>query len=77
MFYDHVNITAGNNRVLIWTMAGDLLLISADADQYKLISGLRPFGPTSLDSMAHPAMVGDLLYLRSKNELICLRIGGQ
>ena len=77
MFYDHVNITAGNNRVLIWTMAGDLLLISADADQYKLISGLRPFGPESLDSMAHPAMVGDLLYLRSKNELICLRIGGQ
>ena len=74
MFYDHVNVLAGNNRVLVWTMRGDLLLLRADADRYAPLSHLRPFGKESQDSMAHPAIVGDHLYLRSPSELACFRL---
>jgi hypothetical protein len=73
-FHDHSNIVASRDRVLIWTIDGDLLLLDANAAEYKLISHLRPFGEGRIDSMAHPAFVGDRIYLRSKDELLCLRL---
>ncbi len=74
MFYDHTNVMAGNGRVLVWTMSGDLLLLNAEpgADAYEVISHDRPFGDKTLDSMAHPAIVGNRIYLRSKDALACI-----
>ena len=74
MFFDHVNIIGGNNSVLVWTMRGDLLLLRADSDKYEPLSHLRPFGKETQDSMAHPAIVGDQLYLRSSSELACFTL---
>jgi len=77
MFHDHVNIVAGKDRVLVWTMSGDLLLVDATAAGYKVVSHLRPFAEKHPDSMAHPAFVGDRLYLRSRAQLICAPLGAQ
>jgi outer membrane protein assembly factor BamB len=74
MFHDHSNVVAGKDRVLVWTMSGDLLLVDATADSYKVISHLRPLAEKHPDSMAHPAFVGDRIYLRSPKELLCLRL---
>ncbi|KAF0172930.1 MAG: PQQ-dependent dehydrogenase [Limisphaerales bacterium] len=75
MFHDHVTLVAGPDRVLVWTIGGDLLLLDATGDRYQVISHLRPFPGKAVDSMAHPAFVGDRLYLRSPKELLCLRLG--
>jgi len=71
MFYDHTNVIGGNGRVLVWTNSGDLLLLDAAANKFKPLSRLRPFGDGKVDSMSHPAIVGNRLYLRGPNELAC------
>ncbi|MBI5775468.1 MAG: PQQ-binding-like beta-propeller repeat protein [Verrucomicrobia bacterium] len=77
MFHDHATVVTSKDRVLVWTMSGDLLLVDATAAEYKIISHLRPFAEKHPDSMAHPAFVGDRMYLRSRKELLCLRPGGE
>jgi hypothetical protein len=71
MFFDHSNLIAGPDRVLVWTITGDLLLIRADVDRYEVVSHLRPIAG-EVETMSHPAIVGDRLYLRSQTELLCL-----
>ena len=41
----------------------------------EVVSQWRPFGEADVESMAHPALVGNRLYLRSHKELICVDIG--
>lgn len=77
IFYEHSNLIAGNDRVLIWTTSGDLLLIRADSDGYEVVSRWRPFQGEHLESMSHPAIVGHRLYLRTKTELVCLSLTDQ
>ena len=72
MFYDHVNVIAGKDRVLAWTMSGDLLLLRTGTDKYDVVSHLRPFGSDEIDSMSHPAIVDSAIFLRAKGKLACL-----
>ena len=74
MFYDHSNIIAGPDRILIWTISGDLLLVDAapEMTEYRVIAHWRPFGDEPLDTMAHPAITPGRIYLRSEDTLICL-----
>ena len=74
MFFDHSNVIGGNGRVLAWTNSGDLLLLDAAANEFKPLGRLRPFGDASADSMSHPAIVGNRLYLRSPHELACFEL---
>lgn len=76
MFHDHSNIVASEDRILIWTASGDLLLLDPGADEYRPLSHLRPFEEKHPDSLAHPAFAGDRIYLRSSKELVCFRLGG-
>ena len=76
-FYDHVHLVAGNDRVLLWTTSGDLILIDATADNYRPIVKLRPFGKSKqgeakVESMSHPALTPDRIYLRDAHEIKCL-----
>ncbi len=71
MFHDNSNMIGGNVRVLVWTNSGDLLLLDAAANEFKPLSRLRPFGAGKVDSMSHPAIVGNRLYLRGSSELAC------
>ena len=74
MFFDHSNVIGGNGRVLVWTQSGDLLLLDAAANEFKPLRRLRPFGDGKVDSMSHPAIVGDRLYIRGPSELACFEL---
>ena len=75
MFYDHSNVIGGRGRVMVWTQSGDLLLLDAAANEFKPLRRLRPFGDGKVDSMSHPAIVGNRLYLRGPGELACFVLG--
>lgn len=74
LYYDHTNLIAGNGRVLIWTTTGDLVLIRADVDKYEVVAKLRPFAGNRIETMSHPALVGDRIFLRSTKQLMCLSL---
>lgn len=72
-YYDHTNLIGGNDRVLIWNTSGDLILIRADVDEHSVVAKLRPFAG-DVESMSHPAIVGNRLYLRTETVLKCLEL---
>jgi len=65
-------ITDGR-RLLVATVTGELLLVEADAGAYKLLSRVRVFDRRS-ELLSHPAVVGNRLYLRDTNSIVCLRL---
>lgn len=73
-FYEHTNLIAGNGRILVWTTSADLLLVDATANEFKPLAKLRPFAGDDVESMSHPALVGDRLYLRDSKTLKCFRL---
>ncbi|MEL6105764.1 MAG: PQQ-binding-like beta-propeller repeat protein [Planctomycetota bacterium] len=73
-FYDHSCLITGNDRLLIWSNDCDLMLLETTANDFKLLSAMRPMSRDKAESMSHPAIVGDKLFLRSQTELICLRM---
>ena len=73
LFYDHTNLIAGNDRVLIFTTTGDLLLVRSDTDSYELVSRWQPFGEES-ETMSHPAIIGDRLYVRNDKQLLSISL---
>jgi len=71
VFEDYVSLIGNRDRVLITTTEGELLLIDATGESYKLISRLRVFdGKTEV--LSHPALVGTRLFIRDSNEICCL-----
>ncbi len=74
LYYDHTNLIAGNHRVLISNTEGDLVLVRADTDKYDVVSHIRPFGEEEVESMSHPALLGDRIYVRSQKKLLCLSL---
>ena len=74
MYYDHTNIIAGKNRLLIWTTTADLLLVQADADKYELLGRVRPLDGDKIETLSHPALVDNRLYLRGDSQLICVEL---
>ncbi|PHS03025.1 MAG: hypothetical protein COA78_19495 [Blastopirellula sp.] len=73
LFFDHTNIIAGNNRLLIWTSTADLLLVPTDTSSYEQLFRWQPFGDQA-ESMSHPAITENRLYLRDSNTLICVEL---
>lgn len=74
-FHDHSSIIASPDRLLLWTASGDLLLLDAKAAKFSPLASLRPFADKNPDSLAHPAIAGGRLYLRSSNALACFVLG--
>lgn len=74
MFHDHCALIASEDRLLAWTADGDLLLIDARAPVYRLLSRVRPFAEKHPDSLAHPAIAGGCIYLRTAKELACFEL---
>ena len=75
LFYDHTNLIAGNGRILAWTMGGELLLIDATADEFRIVSRHQPFAAEEdVETMSHPSLVGGDLYLRCRTKVGCFRL---
>lgn len=70
-FFDYATILAIDERLLITSQAGELVLIDAQADELKVLSRLKLFEREN-GVYSHPALVGDKLYVRSSEELVCL-----
>jgi outer membrane protein assembly factor BamB len=73
---DHSTFIADDERVLIITLGGELILIDAKADHYAVISRLRLF-EEDVELYSHSAIVGSRLYARGGSSLICVDLSSE
>jgi outer membrane protein assembly factor BamB/ABC-type phosphate/phosphonate transport system substrate-binding protein len=69
-FADYASFIGGSDRVLASTVRGELLLFGANGVKWELISRLRVIKDGEM--LAHPALVGNRLYLRGPDSVCCL-----
>lgn len=67
------SILASAERLLIVSLAGDVLLVDARADDYRELGRWQLFGDDQA-GYAHPALVGTRLYLRGNAAIICVEL---
>jgi len=73
VFDDHVSLIASDRQVLASGMKGELWLIDALAPSYKVLGKLTVLeDETGL--YAHPAVVGNRLYLRGNDAVYCFSL---
>lgn len=72
-FSEYATIIASEDKLLITAQNGQLLLVDAKSDSFKLLSRLAVF-PDESGVYAHPALVGKRLYLRSSTHIVCLEL---
>lgn len=73
-YTDYCSFIAGNNRLLITTQTGNLVLAQASAQGFKPIDELDLFpdvSDTDRDVWSHPALVGNRLYIRNSLAVYC------
>jgi hypothetical protein len=71
-------IIASEHRVLALGRGCELLLVDAEADEFKLISRLHVFDDVEsreAEPFCHPALVGSRLYVRGEKALACIDLG--
>ena len=71
----HVSLIAADDRVLLQTQQGELVLIDARADTLQIVSRSLPFR-REVSTYAHPAVAGDAIFVRGPGKLICLPLAG-
>jgi outer membrane protein assembly factor BamB len=79
-FCDYSPLIASDDRVLAVGAGGELILIDAAADEFRIVSRLRLFGDDSeqrAEILAHPALVGTRLYFRGEKELVCVDLASE
>ncbi|MEO1496374.1 MAG: PQQ-binding-like beta-propeller repeat protein [Planctomycetota bacterium] len=67
----------GAGRLLVVGRGGELLLVDADADAFRIVSRLNLFSvdpAEAEDLLCTPAIVGSRLYLRTDDELVCVEL---
>jgi outer membrane protein assembly factor BamB len=77
-FCDYAPLLATDDRVLVLGLGGELLLIDATTDEFRIISRQHLFDgeeARAAELYAHPAMVGTRLYVRGEKELVCVELG--
>jgi hypothetical protein len=70
---EHASLFADDERVLILTINGELLLLDARADTCAITSKLKIFD-SDVEVYSHPALVGSRLFARGGSTLICVDI---
>jgi len=71
---DYATLIADDERVLVITMGGELILLDARADECAVISRLRIFDG-DVEMYSHPALVGTRLYARGGSSVVCVDLG--
>jgi outer membrane protein assembly factor BamB len=71
-FRFHASIIGGNGRILLLTFSGELLLVEAAPRRYNLLARRKVVDAQHLELYAHPALVGNRLYVRAPKSLRCL-----
>jgi len=70
-FDGYASIIGSGNKILVISKHGELLLVDAIAEKYRLISRLQVFTDDP-GVYSHPAIVGKQLYLRGSDQIVCL-----
>ncbi|MBX3748387.1 MAG: PQQ-binding-like beta-propeller repeat protein [Verrucomicrobiae bacterium] len=73
---DYATLLADDERVLLITAAGELVLFDARADQPVVLSRLLVL-PDEADVYCHPALAGSRLYLRGASLVLCVDLSPQ
>ena len=71
---DHATLIADDERVLVITLTGELILLDGKADTCAIISRLRLFEDDA-EVYSHPALVGTRLYARAGSSVVCVELG--
>ena len=74
MLGDHATLIADNERVLVITLSGELILLDGKADECAIISRLRVFND-DVEIYSHLALVGTRLYVRGGSSVACVDLG--
>ena len=70
-FADFASLIAAGDRVLAATFGGELWLLKPGAANVEVLSRLRVFEGDA-EMYAHPALADHRLFLRGRNEIVCL-----
>ena len=73
-YHGFVTLIAGSGRVMILTIAGELLVVRADRSRYALVCRLKVFTDERTEVWSHPALVAGRLYIRDKAAVACLAL---
>jgi outer membrane protein assembly factor BamB len=71
---EHGMLIADNERVLVITLGGELILLDGKTDGCAIISRLRVFND-EVEVYSHPALVGTRLYVRGGTSVVCVDLG--
>jgi len=72
---EHASLFASEDRVLIVTLNGTLILLAAGGDRCQILSRVRVF-EDDVEIYSHPALVGSRLYIRGGSTVACVELGG-
>jgi outer membrane protein assembly factor BamB len=68
---DYATLIADDERVMVITLGGELILLDGRADACAIISRLRLFDD-DVEVYSHPALVGTRLYVRGGSSVVCV-----
>jgi outer membrane protein assembly factor BamB len=71
---DHATLIADDERVLVITLGGELILLDAKATGCAILSRLRVFAD-DVEVYSHPALVETRLYVRGGSIVACVDLG--
>ncbi|MGI9455986.1 MAG: PQQ-binding-like beta-propeller repeat protein [Aeoliella sp.] len=73
-FTDYAPLIADEQHLLVLGHGGELLLVDAKANEYRVVSRTFLFDDLTIreaELYSHPAIVGTMLYVRGENSLAC------
>jgi outer membrane protein assembly factor BamB len=73
VFAEHTSLIASKDRLLVSTSEGELLLVDAATDTFRLLGRMKALKDDG-GLMSHPALVGKRLYLRGSSEIVCVNL---
>jgi outer membrane protein assembly factor BamB len=72
-FRDYASLVATDDRVLVTSVKGELMLAAVEPTGFRLLSRHEAFdGPSEVH--AHPAFVGSRIYIRNDDSVRCLEL---
>jgi ABC-type phosphate/phosphonate transport system substrate-binding protein/outer membrane protein assembly factor BamB len=74
---DYSPLLVSEDRALAIGRGGELLLVDATSDLFRVVSRLHLFTDSDVreaELLSHPAIVGTRLYLRGEKELVCVEL---
>jgi outer membrane protein assembly factor BamB len=70
-FVMHTSIITDGQRLLVISSEGELILISATAEKFNILSRMKALQDEK-GVYSHPALIGTRLYLRGSDRIVCI-----